>query len=111
MDWPLELSPQELRSVLEKGEKVALIDVREPQEYAVARIEEFQLMPMQTVPAQLQKLQTLSAEKPIAILCHHGVRSLNVAMWLRQQGIANCFSVSGGIDRWSQEIDPGVPRY
>lgn len=111
MELPLEMSPRELKDLQEKGESVVLIDVREPQEFAVASIADSQLVPMQTVPGQLESIQAIAKESSLAILCHHGMRSLNVTMWLRRQGIENCFSVSGGIDRWSQEIDSSVPRY
>ena len=50
-------------------------------------------------------------ENPIVVLCHHGMRSLQVVGWLREQGVENCTSMAGGIDRWSLEIDPKVPRY
>lgn len=111
MEIPLELTPQELQPRLERGDPVTLIDVREPEEFAISRIEGSQLIPMQSIPAQLQRLEALADASDLAILCHHGVRSLNVAVWLRGQGIENCFSVSGGIDRWSREIDPTVPLY
>ncbi len=107
----LEISPQQVRERMQRGEKLELVDVREPEEFAVARIEGFQLVPMQTVPAELQRLEAMADEADLAILCHHGVRSLNVAAWLRQRGIENCFSIAGGIDRWSTEVDPTVPRY
>lgn len=111
MELPLEVSPQDLKRMRDEGAEIVMIDVREPREVAVAQIANSKLIPMQTVPAEIETIQMLARETPIAILCHHGVRSLNVAMWLRRQGIENCFSVSGGIDRWSQEIDPAVPRY
>ncbi len=111
MEMPLELTPQELRPRLERGEAVTVIDVREPEEFAISRIEGSELIPMQSIPGQLQRLEALADNSDLAILCHHGVRSLNVAVWLRGQGIENCFSVSGGIDRWSREIDPRVPVY
>jgi rhodanese-related sulfurtransferase len=111
MELPLEISPQDLRSRQEKGEKIVVIDVREPEEAAVARIRDSRLMPMAGIPAQLQSIEALADENTLAVLCHHGVRSLNVAVWLRQHGIENCCSVIGGIDRWSREIDPTVPRY
>jgi len=88
-----------------------LIDVREPQEFNICRIEGSELMPMNTVPAELQRLESLADAGDIITICHHGVRSLQVTYWLRQQGLENCFSMSGGIDRWSLEIDPSVPRY
>ena len=111
MESQLEMSPLDLKSRQEKGEMIVLIDVREPQEFALARIANSRLVPMQSIPAQLQSIQTLAGENTIAVLCHHGIRSLNVTAWLRQRGVENCFSLSGGIDRWSREIDPHVPRY
>lgn len=105
------MSPQEFKERQDRGEKIVLVDVREPQEFAVARIEDSRLVPMQTIPSQVAALEAMAAENTLALLCHHGVRSLNSAFWLRQQGIENCVSISGGIDRWSVEIDPQVPRY
>jgi rhodanese-related sulfurtransferase len=106
---PLEISPTELKTKLDAGEKLRLIDVREPFEFQQARIEGAELIPMRSVP---QALPTLQAEEaPIVIVCHHGIRSLQVLAWLREQGIENCVSLAGGIDRWSTEVDPAVPRY
>ena len=110
MSDSLEMSPQEVQARLRNGQMV-LIDVREPAEAAIARIKEAVLIPMQSVPAELQRLEGMADDADLAILCHHGVRSLNVAAWLRQRGIENCFSVTGGIDRWSAEIDPSLTRY
>jgi len=110
MSDSLEISPQEVESRLREG-GIVLIDVREPEEAAIARIDKSILIPMQSVPAELQKLEGMADETDLAILCHHGVRSLNVAAWLRQRGIENCFSVAGGIDRWSMQIDPSIARY
>ncbi len=111
MPETLEISPQEARSRLESGRGNILIDVREPEEFALAHIESAELVPMQSVPAQLQKLEGLADEHDLLVVCHHGVRSLQVVSWLRAHGVENCFSVLGGIDRWSREIDPEVPRY
>ena len=111
VELPLEMSPQQLKSLQETGEKVALIDVREPEEFAVASLPDSRLIPMQTIPGHVETIRALASENPVAILCHHGVRSLNVAMWLRGQGVGNCFSIAGGIDRWSYEVDPDIPRY
>ena len=107
----LELSPQEVQSRLAKGERLVWIDVREPEEFAITRIEGAQLLPMHSVPAEMERLERLADDGTLVILCHHGVRSLQVACWLRQQGLGNCVSLTGGIDRWSQEIDSSVPRY
>ena len=111
MDFPLELSPADLQARLSAGERIRIIDVREPDEYALSHLPASELIPMQSLPAQLQRLEGMADESSLAVLCHHGVRSLNVAVWLRQRGIDNCFSITGGIDRWSREVDPTVPRY
>jgi rhodanese-related sulfurtransferase len=96
---------------MDSGDKIALIDVREPGEFQQARIEGAALIPMRTVPAELQRLEGLSDEGTVVVFCHHGVRSLQVVNWLREQGVAGCQSMAGGIDRWSLEVDATVPRY
>jgi rhodanese-related sulfurtransferase len=105
----LEISVQDVKRRLDAGEKLCLIDVREPQEFAIARIEGSELIPMRTIPGELARLQ--SADAPLVVFCHHGVRSLNVVQWLRGQGVENCQSMAGGIEAWSLLIDPAVPRY
>lgn len=107
----LEVTPQDVKQRLADGEPLALIDVREPDEFALTRIVGSELMPMGTIPAQLQRLEGLADERVLTIICHHGVRSLQVVSWLRARGVENCFSLAGGIDRWSREVDPAVPRY
>jgi rhodanese-related sulfurtransferase len=107
----MEVTAEDVKSRLDAGEKLALIDVREPFEHQICHIEGAELIPMQTVPDQLAALQQKAGEAPLIVICHHGVRSLNVVHWLRRQGIENCWSMSGGIDVWSQAIDPAVPRY
>ena len=97
--------------MLDAGQAVALIDVREPGEHATCSIQSAELIPMNTVPARLAFLDGLADEKLVVVLCHHGMRSLSVVNWLRQQGVENCQSMAGGIDRWSTEIDPAVARY
>jgi rhodanese-related sulfurtransferase len=104
----LEISPAELKKRLDAGEKFLLIDVREPWEYETCRIEGAKLMPMRTIPANLQ---SLDVEEPVICYCHHGMRSLDVAVWLQKQGVESARSLAGGIDKWSAEIDPKVPRY
>lgn len=111
MPEPLELSPQEVQSRAANGDRLVWIDVREPEEFAITRIDGAQLLPMQSVPGEIQRLERLADDATLVLLCHHGVRSLQVASWLRQQGLDNCFSLTGGIDRWSREIDPSVARY
>lgn len=111
MPLPLEIAPQEVKRRMDAGEKLALIDVREPQEYSLARIEDATLIPMRSVPAQLQTLDARADEEALIVYCHHGIRSLNVVNWLREQGVEACQSMSGGIDAWSLTVDPSVPRY
>ena len=107
----LEMTPQEVESRRAGGERMTLMDVREPEEFALTRIENSELIPMRSVPAELQRLEGLADEGSLMVICHHGVRSLQVVQWLRERGVENCFSVAGGIDRWSREVDAGVPRY
>jgi rhodanese-related sulfurtransferase len=111
MTEPLEITPQEVQRRLAAGDKLALIDVRELGEFQIARIEGAELVPMRTVPAELSRLDARADDTALIVFCHHGVRSLNVVHWLREQGVGACQSMAGGIDRWSLEIGPGVPRY
>lgn len=111
MPAPLEITPPQLKQRLDAGEKLHLIDVRQPNEFATAKIEGAVLVPMRSVPAELQSLEAKADEAPLIVFCHHGVRSLNVVEWLREQGLENCQSLSGGIDAWSLIVDPSVPRY
>ncbi len=103
-----EILPREVKERLDRGEKLLLVDVREPHEYAICQLAGAVLIPMGTIPANLQKLDT---DEDVICFCHHGIRSMDVANWLRSQGITSAKSLVGGIDRWSVEIDPKVPRY
>jgi rhodanese-related sulfurtransferase len=89
-----------------------LLDVREPWERQVASVqpEGFELVaiPMNEIPARLAELPE---DRPIACLCHHGMRSMNVAVFLARQGYTDVANIAGGIDAWSREKDPAVPRY
>ena len=107
MDY--EITPAELKGMRDSGNNFTLLDVREPWEFDVARIAGSKHIPMGDVPARFQ--QELDPEDHIVVVCHHGVRSMNVTAWLRQQGFEWVQSLRGGIDRWSREIDPSVPLY
>jgi rhodanese-related sulfurtransferase len=111
MPGPLELSARDVKRLLDAGETLHLIDVREPNEFAISKIENATLVPMRSVPSELQDLEAKAATGPVILFCHHGVRSLHVVYWLREQGLENCASMSGGIDAWSATVDPSVPRY
>ena len=111
MSEPIEITPQQLKSRLDSGERIFLLDCREPFEFQQARIAGGELIPMRSVPASLQKIEGESDQGTVVVYCHHGMRSLQVAHWLREQGIGNCQSLAGGIDLWSCQVDPTVPRY
>ena len=89
-----------------------LLDVREPWEFALAaiRIEgvETRLMPMNSVP---ERLAELDPAQPVVCICHHGARSAQVVAFLERQGFAAVYNLAGGVDAWSGEVDPAVPRY
>jgi rhodanese-related sulfurtransferase len=104
-----EVSVAEVKSMHDAGQDFALLDVREPWEYEAAHIAGSKHIPMGDIPARFN--QELDPEKHIVVVCHHGVRSMNVTVWLRQQGFESVQSLRGGIDRWSREIDPSVPLY
>lgn len=104
----LEITPAELKKKLDAGERLLLIDVREPWEHQTCHIEGARLIPMRNIPANLQ---SLDVEEPVICYCHHGMRSLDVTVWLQKQGVESARSLAGGIDKWSAEIDPKVPRY
>ena len=104
----IEITPAEVKAKLSRGGKFAFIDVREKWEYDTSHIEGSTLIPLRTIPNNLAQLH---AAGEVIFFCHHGMRSFDAANWLRSQGVENARSMSGGIDRWSAEIDPKVPRY
>ena len=102
------LSPQHLRERLDAGEALVVLDVREPEEIAIARLDGAVEIPMQDIPARLAELDS-TAE--IVVVCHHGMRSAHVASFLAEQGFARVANLTGGIDAWSLTVDPSVARY
>jgi len=107
MDY--EISVAEVKSMQDVGQNFIVLDVREQWECEVARIAGSKHIPMGDIPARFN--QELDPENHIVVVCHHGVRSMNVTAWLRQQGFEKVQSLRGGIDRWSREIDSTVPLY
>jgi rhodanese-related sulfurtransferase len=105
-----EIEPAEAQKQLSSNQ-ATLLDVREPEEFALSHLENSVLVPMGSIPPQLQRLEQMADQNTLLVLCHHGVRSLQVVAWLRAQGIDNCYSINGGIDRWSRELDGQIPRY
>jgi rhodanese-related sulfurtransferase len=104
----IEITPRETKELLSRSHKVLFLDVREQWEYDTAHLEGSVLIPLSEVPGNLQRIE--GAEQ-IVVFCHHGMRSLDAAAWLRSQGVEGARSMAGGIDRWSAEIDPAIPRY
>jgi rhodanese-related sulfurtransferase len=107
MDY--EITPEEVKGALDAGETLVLLDVREPWDFETARIAGAKLIPMGDVPSRAH--QELDPEERVVVVCHHGVRSMNVTVWLRQQGFEKAQSMRGGIDRWSRRVDGEVPMY
>ncbi len=104
-----EITPEDLKSLLESNSDIVVLDCRESWEFETAKIAGSRHIPMNEIPARFQ--QELDAEKHIVVVCHHGVRSMNVTMWLRRQGLEKVQSLSGGIDLWARLVDPKVPLY
>jgi adenylyltransferase/sulfurtransferase len=104
----LQISTKQVNERIKRGDKLLLVDVREPWEYDLCKIPGAKSIPLGTLPANLNTL--LDADEVICY-CHHGMRSLDAAVWLRQQGVESAKSMAGGIERWSVEVDPNVPRY
>ena len=106
----LEVSPEQLASLLNSREQVAfqLVDCREQDEFEICRIEGAVLVPLSCFAETAPRL---SRESPIIVYCHHGVRSMRALEFLRGRGWEKVFSLAGGIDAWSQNIDRTVPRY
>ena len=104
--------PDWLASTAQNGTLPLVLDVREPWELNTASVNaegfELRAIPMGSIPNQLANLDPA---RPVACLCHHGVRSLRVAAYLAQQGFENVSNITGGIYAWSHEFDPSVPLY
>lgn len=107
---PVEIDVISLQQMLSAGEQFTLLDVRELDEVQTAKIAGSVHIPMREVPARLAELESQRNERMI-VHCHHGGRSLRVTNFLRQQGFTQVQNLSGGIDAWSLQIDPTVPRY
>ena len=103
-----EVLPQELRARLERGARPLILDVREPEEIAIASFPGATHIPMGEIPSRITELDP---GQETVVVCHHGIRSAQVAMYLARLGFERVSNLSGGIDLWSATVDPGVPRY
>ena len=102
-----EITPAELQKLLAEPNPPTLIDVREEGEAAICAIEGSTLIPMNSLP---QRLQEIPRDRPVALYCHHGMRSMMAGQWMARNGY-DALSLAGGIDRWAAEIDPSMNRY
>ncbi|MFO0874703.1 MAG: rhodanese-like domain-containing protein [Phycisphaerales bacterium] len=110
LDPGWEVGPRDVGRRLAAGADLVLIDVRTAQELALARIDGARHVPLQNLASHLSALRELE-ERPIVVFCHHGRRSLQATAFLREQGFGDVKSMAGGIDLWSQAVDPRVARY
>lgn len=110
-DLPLEISCREVQSLRDADADLLLLDCRETQEHATAAIAGSVLLPMSEIQSRVDDLQQ-HRDRHVVVYCHHGMRSAQVTAWLREsQEFGKVQSMAGGIDQWSQQIDPAVPRY
>lgn len=112
--WPdedtIEISPADVAALRAAGEEFLFIDCREEDEWNVCRIDRAVLMPLSRF-AEIARQRFTDPEERIVIHCHHGMRSAQAAGFLRHFGMHRVWSMAGGIEAWSLEIDPEVPRY
>ena len=105
----MNITPTELKARLDRGEKFRLIDVREADEWAVARLPQAELIPLSQF--QQRAAAELSPEEALILYCHHGMRSGRAQDYLKAQGYANVLNLTGGIDAWALQVDPTMKRY
>jgi adenylyltransferase/sulfurtransferase len=105
----MTMTPRELKARLDKGDEMRLIDVREADEWAIARLPQAELLPL----SRFQQLATaqLDPDETIVLYCHHGMRSARAQGFLQAQGYKNVLNLTGGIDAWALQVDPAMKRY
>jgi rhodanese-related sulfurtransferase len=103
-----EIDPATLKHRVARGDQLVIVDVREPEEVAIASFPGAVHIPMGDVPSRISELDPQSE---IVVVCHHGIRSAQVAAYLARTDFERVSNLSGGIDAWSIEVDPTVPRY
>jgi rhodanese-related sulfurtransferase len=102
------LTPAELAQRLARGDDLLLLDVREPHELEICRIENSFAMPMSEISSRLSELDP---DKPTVCICHHGIRSAHVASALARMDFTEVYNLAGGVDRWAVEVDTSMTRY
>lgn len=104
------ITAAELAKRLESDSPPALLDVRQPGEFGIAALPGAKLVPLDTLPERLDELASWR-DREVVVYCHHGVRSAHAINWMAAQGFNRLVNLSGGIDQWSVEVDPALPRY
>lgn len=102
------LPPEQPGAVTVADGQPQLVDVREPWEVAICALNEAIAIPMNEIPA---RLDALDPDRPVVCICHHGMRSLQVAHFLERRGFTDVINLAGGIDAWAREVDPSCPTY
>ena len=108
MSRPDEILPHELKTKMDQGEPVSLLDVREEWEYTLVHLPGSTLIPMADLP---NRLGDLDPQEETVVICHHGIRSRQVVEWLKGAGFTRLKNLVGGLDAWSLQVDPSLPRY
>ncbi|HLW72048.1 MAG TPA: rhodanese-like domain-containing protein [Candidatus Binataceae bacterium] len=103
-----ELEPAELKRRLDRGDAITVLDVREHEELRIAALPGAVHIPMGEIPSRLTELDP---DVELVVVCHHGMRSAQVAQYLARTGFERVSNLSGGIDEWSATVDPATPRY
>ena len=104
----VQVTPQQLKEVLDSGRDIRLVDVREPHEYQINRIGEAKLIPLGEIEKHVQEF---NPDDEIYLYCYKGKRSLTALKKLHEHGFKHLKSLEGGIDRWAQDVDTSMPRY
>jgi rhodanese-related sulfurtransferase len=104
-----QITPRQLDDWLKTPDSTPqLLDVREPWEYAICRIQGAELLPMRQIPTSMDQI---ARDRPVVVICHHGIRSQQVALYLEHQGFAEVMNLNGGVARWARDVDPTMPTY
>lgn len=104
-----QMLPRDLAARLrDSDEPPLLLDVREPWEFGICRIDGARSLPMRQIPAALGELDR---DRELVVICHHGIRSQQVAMYLDHQGFRNVINLQGGVAAWARDVDPAMPTY
>lgn len=104
----IEMTPADLAAWRQSAAPHSVLDVREPWETDICQIDGSLLLPLGTLP---QSLDRLPQDKPLVVVCHHGMRSMQAVMWLRSQGFENAVNLRGGIDAWARQFEPRMATY